>query len=191
MQKSWKVRPVILSHSFMVNHPHHKNISEFSAWILIIACKRKKKNKKHSTVINDFYLLVSDYLESWLNFMIVSMFILEIRQVGDVRNCEPQTQWLSLNSRLDTSLNFLVYWVEIFQNAIQNLLSQNYVNLLHLYHTQTSSLAYNLAPAISWVLIDQHLIFCSPTWPTGCNSLRKCTSVKYKARQRAGFPIVT
>ena len=31
------------------------------------------------------------------------------------------------------SLNFPVYWVEIFQNVIQNLLSQKYVILLHLF----------------------------------------------------------
>ena len=57
----------------------------------VIPCKRKKKTKtKHSTVINNVYFVL-DYLESWLNFMIVSMFILESRQMGDVRNCEPQT----------------------------------------------------------------------------------------------------
>ena len=53
------------------------------------------------------------------------------------------------------------------------------------------SSSYNLIPAISRVLIGWHLIFCSPMWPTCCNSSRKCTRVKYKARQKAGFPIVT
>ena len=53
------------------------------------------------------------------------------------------------------------------------------------------SLSYNLTPAISRVLIDRHLVFCSPTWPTCCNSTWKCTPVKYKATQKAGFPIIT
>ena len=68
----------------------------------------------------------------------------ESRQVGDVQNREPQTRWLSVNARLDTlSLNFPVCWVEIFQNVTQNLLSQNYVNLLYLYHTQSSLYSEN------------------------------------------------
>ena len=33
--------------------------------------------------------------------------------------------------------------------------------------------------------------FCLPMLPTYCNSPRKCTPVKYKARQKAGFPVVT
>ena len=33
-------------------------------------------------------------------------------------------------------------------------------------------------------------IFCLPTWPSSCNSPRKCTPVKYKARQKAGFSMV-
>ena len=95
--------------------------------------KKNKNNKNHSTVIHNVYFLVLDYLEPWLNFMIVSMFVLESRQAGDVQNPEPQTQWLSVNARLDTlSLNFPVYKVKIFQNVTQNLLSQNFVNLLHL-----------------------------------------------------------
>ena len=53
------------------------------------------------------------------------------------------------------------------------------------------SLSNNLTLAISRVLIGQHFIFCSPTWPTCCNSPRKCTPVKYKVRQKAGFPIVS
>ena len=35
------------------------------------------------------------------------------------------------------------------------------------------------------------MIFCSLTSPASCNSPRKCTPVKYKKRQKAGFPIVT
>ena len=64
--------------------------------------------------------------------MIVSMFVLESR-LGDVRNREPQTRWLSANARFDTlSINFPVYWVEILENGTQSLLSQNYANLLYL-----------------------------------------------------------
>ena len=40
-------------------------------------------------------------------------------------------QLLSVDARLNTlSLNFQFCWVKIFQNVTQNLLSQNYVNLL-------------------------------------------------------------
>ena len=55
----------------------------------------------------------------------------------------------------------------------------------------TYSSSHNLTPAISRVMIGQHLIFYSPPWLKCCNSPRKCTPVKYKARQKAGFPIVT
>ena len=101
--------------------------------------KEKIINKrKHSTEINNFHFLVLNYLESWLNLMNISKFLLERRQVGDIWNREPQTWWLSTNARLDTlSLNFLVYWFEIFQNVTQNLLSKNYLNL-HFYHAQSS-----------------------------------------------------
>ena len=44
--------------------------------------KQKKTKKKQSTVINNFYPLALDYLESWLILMIVSVFVLESRQVG-------------------------------------------------------------------------------------------------------------
>ena len=54
----------------------------------------------------------------------------------------------------------------------------------------TYSSSWNLTPPISRVLIG-HLIFCSLTSPTCCNSPRKCTPIKYKVRQKAGFPIVT
>ena len=53
------------------------------------------------------------------------------------------------------------------------------------------SSSYNLKPAISTVLIGQYLIFCLPTWPECCSSLRKCTLVKYNMRQIARPPIVT
>ena len=56
----------------------------------IIAGKLKKKRTNKKTFSNNFYFLVLDYLESWLNLMIVSMFILESKQVVDVQNCQPQ-----------------------------------------------------------------------------------------------------
>ena len=43
-------------------------------------------------MINNFHFLVLDYLKSCLNLMIVSMFVLESRQVRDVQNSEHQTQ---------------------------------------------------------------------------------------------------
>ena len=49
----------------------------------------------------------------------------------------------------------------------------------------------NETPPISRVLIGRHLIFHSLTSPPCCNLPRKCTPVKYKKRQKAGFPIVT
>ena len=54
----------------------------------------------------------------------------------------------------------------------------------------TYSSFYNLIAAISRVLIDQHLIFCSPTCSC-CNSSRKCTPVKYKTRQKVRYPSFT
>ena len=55
----------------------------------------------------------------------------------------------------------------------------------------TYSSSDNLAPPISWVLIGRHLILCSLTSPACCNSPRKSTPVRYKARQKARFPVVT
>ena len=46
--------------------------------------KKIKITKKHSTVTNSIYFLVLNYLKSWLNLLIVSMFVLESRQVGDI-----------------------------------------------------------------------------------------------------------
>ena len=45
--------------------------------------KTKKHQKRHSTVINKFYFLVLEYSKSWLNLMIVSMFVLENRQTSE------------------------------------------------------------------------------------------------------------
>ena len=63
------------------------------------------------------------------------------------------------------------------------------IQQLRYFFTYSSS--FNLAPAISQVMIVQHLMFCSPTRPTCCNSPRKCTTAKYKAGQKAGFPVIT
>ena len=54
--------------------------------------KKTPPKQQHSTVLNNFYFLFLDYLESWLNLMILSMFVLESKQVGYVQNCEPQTR---------------------------------------------------------------------------------------------------
>ena len=53
----------------------------------------------------------------------------------------------------------------------------------------TYSPSCNLAPPISQVLIGQHLIFCSLTSPTCCNSPLKCTPSKHKKRQKFGFQL--
>ena len=51
---------------------------------------KQKQKQQHSNALN--YFLVFDYLKSWLNLMIVLMFVLESRQVGNVQNHEPQTR---------------------------------------------------------------------------------------------------
>ena len=57
--------------------------------------------------------------------------------------------------------------------------------------TYTYSASDNLTSQISRVLIGRHLNICSLTSPTCCNLPRKCTPVKYKARKKAEFPILT
>ena len=52
--------------------------------------KKKKQKQQHSNALK--YFLVFDYLKSWLNLMIVLMFVLESRQVANVQNHEPQTR---------------------------------------------------------------------------------------------------
>ena len=56
-------------------------------------------------------------------------------------------------------------------------------------HTYTTS--DNVTPSISRVLIGRHMIFYWLTSPMCPNSPGKCTPVKYKKKQKAGFPIVT
>ena len=107
---SWntEISPAMLNHLFIVTLPTLRNyfLIYHMNFDYCLQTKEKNKNKKHSTVMSNFYFLVLD----WLNLMIVWMFVLESWQVGNVGNCEPQTQWLSVNARLDTlSLNFPVY----------------------------------------------------------------------------------
>ena len=52
----------------------------------------------------------------------------------------------------------------------------------------TYSASDNVTPPISRVLIGRHLIFGSLKSPTCCNLTPKCTPVKYKKRQKPGFP---
>ena len=56
---------------------------------------------------------------------------------------------------------------------------------------ETYSSSCNLTQPISRILIGRHVIFCLPTWPKCCSSPRKCTPVKYNARQKSGFQILT
>ena len=51
--------------------------------------KQQKQQKQNSTAINNCYFLVLNYLESWLNLLIVSMFVLKCWQVGDIQNRKP------------------------------------------------------------------------------------------------------
>ena len=85
--------------------------------------------------------------------------------------------------------------VKIIENHSNNnwkILIERSIRVRHsIRWTGSYSSSHNLTPAISRALIGRYLIFCSPTWPTCCNSSRKCTPVKYKASQKAGFPIVT
>ena len=54
----------------------------------------------------------------------------------------------------------------------------------------TCSLSNNLIQLTSQVLIGPQLTFCLPTSPTCCNLSRKCTLVKWKVRQKIGYPSV-
>ena len=85
--------------------------------------------------------------------------------------------------------------VKIIENHSNNnwkILIERSIRVRHsIRWTGSYSSSHNLTPAISRALIGRYLIFCSPTWPTCCNSSRKCTPVKYKAREKSGFPTVT
>ena len=58
-------------------------------------------------------------------------------------------------------------------------------------HSFAYSMFENETLPICEVLIGRHLIFHSLTFPLRCNLPRKRTPVKYKKRQKVGFPIVT
>ena len=73
--------------------------------------EKNKSNKKTFNCDKQYYFLVLDYLEFWLNLIIFSMLVSDSMQVWNLRNREPQTRWPSVNARLDTfSFNFPVNW---------------------------------------------------------------------------------
>ena len=84
--------------------------------------KEKKQKQKNSPAINNFYFLVLDYLESWLNLMIVSMFRSESRKVGAFKivnpkhiDCTPmQNSTLSVLTSLSTGLKYLIVTQKLF-----------------------------------------------------------------------------
>ena len=88
--------------------------------------------------------------------------------------------------RTPTDYCFLCFSVN-FEKFFRTLLLQSTSRKLLFLYCST----YNLTAPISPVLIDQHLIICSLTSPTCYNSPPKFTPVKYKTRQKAGFPVVT
>ena len=84
--------------------------------------KEKKQKQKNSPAINNFYFLVLDYFESWLNLMIVSMFRSESRKVGAFKivnpkhiDCTPmQNSTLSVLNSLSTGLKYLIVTQKLF-----------------------------------------------------------------------------
>ena len=102
-------------------------------------------------------------------------------------------EWYNKNISLTTFFtvdDFFSFSLIYIPSLISCLLDPSFFRSSHRRCSVTYSSSYNLTPAISRVLIGEHLIFCSPPWPTCCTSPRKCTPVKYKVRQKAGFPIV-
>ena len=108
-------------------------------------------------------------------FLVENIILLNVKLYG---NCI----W---TKRIKTGVNYAENIIAMSKNVI----TSGKAKLSNCQYTYSSS--YNLTPPTSRVLIGQHLIFCSLTSPTCCNSPRKCTPVKYKARQKAGFRIVT
>ena len=123
---------------------------------------------------------------------------------GKSRDNEWYNEWQWMTSDNKWRCNKKISLTTFF--AVDDFFSFSLINipslvshLLHLSFFRSSyrrcsvtySSSYTLTPAISWVLIGENLIFCSPPWTTCSNSSRKCTLVKYKARQKAGFPTVT
>ena len=103
-------------------------------------------------------------------------------------------EWHNKNISLTTFFaihDFFSFSLINIPSLMSRLLHPSFFRSSHQRCSVTYSSSYNLTPAIPRVTIGEHLIFCSRPWPTCCNSPRKCTPVKYKARQRTGFSIVT
>ena len=103
-------------------------------------------------------------------------------------------EWYNKNISLTTFFavdDFFSFPLINIQSLISHLLHPSFFRSSHRRCSVTYSSSYNLTPAISRVLIDENLIFCSLPWPTRFNSPRNCRPVKYKARQKAGFRIAT
>ena len=102
--------------------------------------------------------------------------------------------WCNKNISLTTFFavhDFFSFSLINIPSLISRLLDSSFFRSSHRKCSVTYSSSYNLTPAISRVLIDENLIFCSLPWPTRFNSPRNCRPVKYKARQKAGFRIAT
>ena len=108
-------------------------------------------------------------------FLVENIILLNVKLYG---NCI----W---TKRIKTGVNYAENIIAMSENVI----TSGKAKLPNCQYTYSSS--YNLTPPTSRVMIGQHLIFCSLASPTCCNSPRECTPVKYKARQKAGFRIVT
>ena len=94
----------------------------------------------------------------------------------------PGNEWQRVTTNDNEWYNKNIYLTSFF--AVDDFLSFSLINI-------PSLIPHLLWIHLSSVLIGEHLIFCSPPWPTCCNSPRKCTPVKYKTRQKVGFPIIT
>ena len=93
------------------------------------------------------------------------------------------------SKRKNKPINFMPK-IMLWRHSLYSLANLLYAKFLE-RRTFPYSSSYHLTPPFSRVLIAPHLIFCSLTSPTCCNSPRKCTPVKYKKRRKTGFPIVT
>ena len=70
---------------------------------------------------------------------------------------------------------FTFLWIhELFGGILWNFRWNARFNHHLMAAIVTYSSSCNLIPPFSGVLIGRHLIFCTPTWPTCCNSSRKC-----------------
>ena len=113
--------------------------------------------------------------------------------------------WICLSHFSFLISSFYVYCLKVFQGINPKASTWKVFSCSHLvflkkssshvqvfwFRRHTYSTSDNVTPPISRVLIGRYLIFCWLTSPPCCNSPRKCTPVKYKKRQKAGFSIVT